>query len=294
MSEAAPRPTWNRRLRGLALKAILCYLGVVLLLLFLENFLLFPATRASTAWAPKPSSRVQDVELTTADGVRLHAWWLPVPGSKGALLYCHGNAGNLSFRGQSITALAQVLGESVLIFDYPGYGKSEGRPSEKGCYAAADAAYDWLTQTQGIAAENIILYGKSLGGGVAVELATRRPHRALILAKTFTSIPELAQELYFFIPARWLVRNRFDNLAKIGRCPRPVFIAYGDCDSLIRSPHAEKLHAAAQEPKQLFCMTGCDHNSMLSPDCLGAMYEFLHKYAPVAEPDRIPQATGEK
>jgi pimeloyl-ACP methyl ester carboxylesterase len=283
--EPSPRPGWRRRLVGLAVKGALVYLGVVILMLFLENSLLFPATRASSYWATAPSPQIQDVELTTADGVRLHAWWLPVKDSQGALLYCHGNGGNLSMRGPAILAQARELDVSVLIFDYPGYGKSEGRPGEQACYAAADAAYDWLT-TQGIAPEEIILYGKSLGGGVATELATRRPHRALVLAKTFTSIPDLAQELYPWLPARWLMRNRFDNLAKIGRCPRPVLITYGDCDSLIRQHHSEKLHAAAREPKHLEVMPGCEHNSSMPAETLRALRVFLDTHAPVKQAER--------
>src|SRR5207248_5963463 len=127
----------------------------------------------------------------------------------------------------------QQLEMPVLIFDYPGYGRSEGSPSEAGCYAAAEAAYAWLVQTQQVPPGQIILYGGSLGGGVAVELARRQPHRALILVSTFTSIPDMAQQLYPWLPARWLVRNRFDSLAKIGQCTQPVFIAHGTADGLL-------------------------------------------------------------
>lgn len=273
-----------RRLGRIIRAALICYCGVVILLLFLENFLTFHPTRASQKWMPPPVPEVHDVEFTTADGVRLHGWWLLQPGAKGALLYSHGNAGNLSYRGPAMVELAQALGQSVLIYDYPGYGRSEGRPTERNCYAAGDAAYDWLVQSAGVAPPNVILYGKSLGGGVAVELATRRPHRALILIKTFASLPDLGQELYFWLPARWFMRNRFDNLAKIGQCQRPVFIAHGDCDGLIGYHHAERLFAAANEPKRLMCLPGCAHNAYLPDDCLKEMNAFLRQYAPVGDP----------
>ena len=251
------------------------------MLLALENSLLYHPVRATEEWyLPPTNSQVEDVEVRTADGTRIHAWWCPRPGSASALLYCHGNAGNLSHRNGVVASLLDMVGESVLIFDYPGYGRSKGTPSEAGCYAAADAAYDWLTGTKAIAPDNIILYGKSLGGGVAVELATRRPHRALILVRTFTSIPDVAQKHFPFLPARWLVRNRFDSLEKIGRCHRPVFVANGDRDSLIPFALGERLFAAANEPKEFYCLEGCDHNDPFPADYFAAIRRFLDKHAP--------------
>src|SRR5262249_37012499 len=143
------------------------------------------------------------------------------------LLFCHGNGGNLSHRAWEIGEWQRRLGDSVLIFDYPGYGRSDGKPSEQGCYAAADAAYQWLLEEKHVAPEQIVIYGGSLGGAVAVELALRHDHRALVLQDTFTSIPDMAQHQYPWLPARWLVRQQFDSLAKIGQCRRPVFIAHG-------------------------------------------------------------------
>src|SRR5262249_28138161 len=157
-----------------------------------------------------------------------------------------------------VAALSQELNVSVLIFDYPGFGRSEGKPSEPGCYAAADTAYDWLSER--VPPAQIILYGKSLGGGVAVELARRRPHRALGLVKTSTSWQTRAQKMSPSLPCHWLVRNRFESINKISQCTRPVFVAHGDCDSLIPCSHGEKLYAAANEPKQFLYMPGCDHN----------------------------------
>src|SRR5262249_5841596 len=152
------------------------------------NRLVFLACPASTDWQPPPADTiVEDVWLETGDG-RMHAWWIPQPGADGALLYFHGNAGNLSHRTTLALSLRKALNVSILLVDYPGYGKSEGKPTEAGCYAVADAAYDWLTEIQKIPPERIVLFGKSLGGGVATDLASRRPHRALVLARTFTSV----------------------------------------------------------------------------------------------------------
>jgi fermentation-respiration switch protein FrsA (DUF1100 family) len=247
----------------------------------LENRLLYHRTRASNDWiAPSPGLAAQDVWLDSSDGTRIHAWWCPVAGSRRALLYCHGNARNLSHRQKNITALQQTLGESVLIFDYPGFGRSEGEPSEAGCYAAAEAAYNWLVQR--VPAERIILFGKSLGGGVATELAVRRPHAALVLAKTFTSVPDVAQRQVPVVPLRWLMRNRFDSLAKIDRCPSPLLIAHGEYDHLIPFAQAERLFAAAPAPKRFFVMKNCSHHGGLPPDFLAALAVFVKETVPVS------------
>ena len=272
--QAQPRePHWLwRTLRTIAI----VYLGVLLLLLFLENKLLYHPWKDSDGWAPPPLSlHAEDVWLPLADGTKVHAWWCPVPGARGAVLYAHGNAGNLSHRGQAAQKLQEGLGLSVLIFDYPGFGKSEGKVSEAGCYAATHAAYDWLAQQ--VPSEQIVLYGKSLGGGVMTELAVQKPHRALVLVKSFTSVPDMAQKQFPFLPARWLVRNQFNNLARIPQCPRPIFIAHGDCDSLIPLDHSRRLYAAAPEPKQFLLMPGCDHNDALPVAFYLKLAEFLGK-----------------
>jgi fermentation-respiration switch protein FrsA (DUF1100 family) len=255
----------------------------------IETRMLFFPTRASEDWlAPEEVGlHAEDVELRGLGGVRLHAWWCPGrpaidPKAEGALLYCHGNAGNLSHRAHPILEIHRMLGLPVFIFDYPGYGRSEGRPSEKGCYAAAHAACDWLAREKGVDASRLILFGESLGGGMAVELATRAHYRAAVLCRTFTSIPDMAQVQFPYLPLRWLVRNRFDNLAKIDRCSTPMFIAHGDCDSLIPYRQAQRLFEKAREPKRFFHMAGCDHVDPLRPAFYQALRDFLNETAPAS------------
>ena len=222
-----------------------------------------------------------------------HAWWCPIenwqPG-QGALLYCHGNAGNLSCRADALALWQRALGVSVLIFDYPGYGKSDGRPTEAGCYAAVDAAYRWLIDTMKVPAPRLLIFGASLGGGVAVDLASRQPHRALILAKTFTSISDMAQCLYPWLPVRWLVRNRFDNLEKISRCTAPIFIAHGTADRLVPCAQGRQLFEAASEPKHYLALEGLDHNDGLSPEFFSALRSFLDATSPTAS-GKVPAST---
>jgi fermentation-respiration switch protein FrsA (DUF1100 family) len=254
---------------------LLCYVGVNIVLMALENRLIYRPTLAHEDWVPAPFSPVEDINLTLADGTNIHGWWCPEEGAEGVLLFCHGNAGNLSHRGTGIREVQKRLGQSVLIFDYPGYGRSAGRPTEQGCYAAADAAYDWLTQTKGIRADQILLYGGSLGGAVAIDLASRKPHRALVVDKTFTSMPDVAQSLYPWLPVRWLMRNRFDNLAKIRLCRQPVFIAHGTTDDLVPFVHGKRLFAAANEPKVFLCLEGCGHNDPLPGEFFESLRGFL-------------------
>jgi pimeloyl-ACP methyl ester carboxylesterase len=267
----------------LCLAAVCAYAGLLVVLMALEDRLLYhPNRHKGMDWRPPPADLpVRDVWLSTKAGRRIHAWWHARPGARRAVLYCHGNAGNLSHHAQPIAALARILDAAVLTFDYPGYGQSEGAPSEEGCYAAADAAYDWLVGQ--VPAERIVLLGQSLGGGVATDLASRRPHQVLALFKTFTSIPDVAQRQLPFVPARWLVHNRFDNGTKIDRCGA-AFIGHGACDHLIPLAQAQRLFDAAQEPKRFFLMKGCGHHGTLAPDFLAGLADFLETLDAARQP----------
>jgi fermentation-respiration switch protein FrsA (DUF1100 family) len=242
----------------------------------LETSLLFHPIKANEGWvAPPATSLIEDVWLKATDGNRIHAWWLERDAARGVILFCHGNAGNLSYWRPEIVAFANKLGQSVLIFDYPGYGRSEGKPSEVGCYRAADAAYDWLVQSRQCAPGSITIFGESLGGGVATDLAVRKPHRALVLTKTFTSVPDMAKKMPIASVSTSLVHNQFDNLQKIGHCSGPIFIAHGDHDRLIPLSQGQKLFQAAHEPKQFFLLKGSDHNDPYPADFYVALAQFL-------------------
>jgi fermentation-respiration switch protein FrsA (DUF1100 family) len=249
----------------------------------LVRYFLFRPVSYTQDWQPPPPDlHIEDVHLS-AVGIPIHAWWAPPLGwepAQGALVYCHGNAGNLSHRGEGLRRWHQQLGVAPLIFDYPGYGRSGGRPSEAGCYAAADAAYDWLVETAHVPSEKILLYGGSLGGGVAIDVASRRPHRALVLVSTFTSLADMARKRLPWLPAGWLMRRRWDNLHKIRSCRRPVFIAHGTADRLVPFRQGERLFAAANEPKAFFPMNGYDHQHTPGPDFYEALRRFLAEYAP--------------
>jgi pimeloyl-ACP methyl ester carboxylesterase len=252
----------------------------------LDNAFVFQPNRVLDTQPIPPDLRAEDIGLRLPSGIPIHARWFPAKMCPDVILYCHGNAGNLFDRTRAVVQLRESLGESVLIFDYPGYGRSGGEPNEAGLYAAADAAYDWLVQKQGIDPHRIVLFGESLGGGVAVDLATRRPHRALVLVKTFTSVPELARQKVLWSPAKVFMASRFDNLAKIGNCPRPIFIAHGTTDHVIPFSEGERLFAATpNNMKQFLPMANADHNDPLGPEFYAALRDFL------ARVDGIPAAS---
>lgn len=277
LNMARPSATWRRRVFEWVRVLSIGYLGIMLLLMFFENSILYPATHDMQ---PPPCADVQDVDLTCANGTCVHGWWLPCSGSKSALLYLHGNGGNLTWRGNSIMKLRDRLGVSVLIVDYPGYGRSEGRPSEQGCYEAADSAYSWLVEQQGVAPKDMLIYGDSLGGGVAVDLASRREHRALILIRTFTSAPDVGARTFPWLPVRWIMRNRFASVDKIQRCYAPVFITHGDRDDVIPFTLGKQLFEAAAEPKHFHVMPGVRHNDPLPEEMFAALKTFLAQHAP--------------
>jgi fermentation-respiration switch protein FrsA (DUF1100 family) len=268
-----PPRSWLRQLRRWALLLGVVYIAVVGLLVLLENELVYMPGSAER-WTEPAGFVAEDVALRSADGTALHAWWIPNSG-EGAILFCHGQMGNLSSRGGLMKRLLR-LGMPILIFDYPGFGKSEGTPSERGCYAAADAAYDWLVAERKVPPERIVIMGKSLGGGIATDLASRRPHGALVLVMSFTSAPDVAGHLFPFVPAHLLMRNRFDNLSKMARCTGPVYLAHGDCDGKIPCEHSRKLFEAAPGPKRLFLMEGLGHEwPCVTDECMDDLAGFL-------------------
>jgi uncharacterized protein len=248
--------------------------------LSLESRLVFHPTTATEAWLKPSDPRTQDVTLASADGTRLHGWWLPPARPEaGAFLFTHGNGGNLSFRGDMAAELARLTGAGVFLVEYPGYGRSEGTPTEAGCYAAGDAAYAWVTTEGKVPPGRVVLLGESLGSGVAVDLATRHDHRALVLMCPFTSLPAAARSHYPFLPTHTLMRSRFDSLSKIGRCPRPLLVAHGTDDRVVPYWQGEALFAAANEPKEFLRLEGYHHN-LAGDEFSRAVATFLEKHPP--------------
>lgn len=254
---------------------VIAYLGAVLLLPWLENSLIFfPSKYPDGEWQPS-GLQYEDANFAAADGVKLHGWYVPAEDPIAVVLFCHGNGGNLTHREDVMRAMQRYVGATILVFDYRGYGRSEGSPSEQGVLSDARAARAWLAQRAGIAEQDIVLMGESLGGAVAVDLAAHNGARALVLENTFTSLPDMAAVHYPWLPARWLMRSRLDSLAKISQYHGPLLMAHGDADSIVPYALGEQLFAAANEPKQWVREPGIDHNDPRSPQFYDQLRQFL-------------------
>lgn len=265
---AAPAPKTKPRswLFRIVRILVLAYIGLCLLLvIFEDSFIYFPAKYPEGNWDPASiRAGSEDVWIPIAEGIRIHGWWVPgkVP-ARGTFLFSHGNAGNLTHRDEHLQELSKH-GFNVLIYDYEGYGRSDGAPNEKTCTRDGIAAFDYLTSVRKIPAREIFIFGESIGGGISVEVALQRPEAAgLILQSAFTSLPEVAQVHYPFLPARWIARTKFNNFAKIGSVKMPVRIEHGTVDEIVPFSHGERLFAAAPEPKQFVPVEGAGHNDLI-------------------------------
>ncbi len=197
----------------------------------------------------------EELTLSTTDGEHLHAWFIPHPQARATLLFAHGNAGNISHRLDSIQVFHDI-GLNVLIFDYRGYGQSTGKPSEKGTYRDAEAAWAYLTLTRGIDPGKIILFGRSLGAAVITDLATRVEPAGVILESAFLSVPDMASTIYPWLPVRWLASYRYDNGDKVTRITQPLLIIHSRGDEIIPFEQGERLFQQASEPKQFLELRG--------------------------------------
>jgi len=240
--------------------ALLAYAMLVALMwLVQERFIFYPQTGRDIVATPAARGvPYEDVVLRTSDGKQLNAWWIPADKPRGAVLLFHGNAGNISHRIE-YALMFRRLGYSTLLVDYRGYGRSTGTPTEAGTYIDADTAWRWLTTTRGVPERDIVLFGESLGGGVASWLAARHPVRALVLASTFTSAVDLGAELYSFLPVRLVSRVRYETLRRLHDVRAPVLVIHSPDDDVIPFRHGRRLFDAALEPKAMLQIAG-GHN----------------------------------
>lgn len=248
----------NLVLKTLAVVAVGYGALLALLVWFQPRLVYFPLTGTYDTTPQAQGLAFERVTLATEDGERLAAWWIPAPKpARGTVLLFHGNAGNMSHR-IDYAKMFYGLGYNTVLVDYRGYGDSTGEPSEQGTYRDAVASWQWLS-ARGIPAQDIVIFGESLGGGVATWLAVQHPPRALILASTFTSIPDLGAQVYPWLPVRWISRIHYNNLAHLENMRAPVLIAHSPGDDLIPYAHGQRLFEAAHEPKVFLELSG-GHN----------------------------------
>ena len=237
--------------------------------MFLERQMIYYPTRYPDGlWDLDAVTRssgctLEDCFFTAADGVRLHGWWCRPSHAEGVtadmvLLWFHGNAGNLSHRADLMLRLARTPVQ-VFIVDYRGYGRSEGRPSEQGLYRDGDAAWRYLTDERRMAPNRVVVFGDSLGGAVAVDLAARVSAAGLIVQSGFTSVPDMAARHFPFVP-RFLIRTRMDSLAKITDVREPKLFIHSPTDEVVPYELGRRLYEAAPEPKWFLEVPGATHN----------------------------------
>lgn len=244
--------------------AVLVYACIVLLAWLFQDRLLYLPSAAGRDWAATPEAiglEFEDVRFDTADGVELSAWWVPAMPARGSLLFFHGNAGNISHRLDSI-GIFNDLGLSVLIVDYRGYGRSGGSPSEEGTYRDAEAAWRFLVEDLGEAPGRIVVFGRSLGAAVAAHLARSAVPvpAALIVESAFTSAPDMAQQAYPFLPARWLTRFDYGTRDQVANVQCPVLVIHSEEDEIIPFSHGRSVYESAPEPKRFLAISG-GHNT---------------------------------
>jgi len=291
------RPAWL----GLRILLFLILGFVVFVMLFEDRFIYFPSKYPEGDWnVGNPPARegeiapkVEDVWMETADGVRIHGWYctprqnsggqiLQLPTSM-TLLWFHGNAGNISGRYEIVRKL-MVEKVAVFIIDYRGYGRSEGSPSEQGLYKDAMAAWNYLTSERKVAAGNIVIFGDSLGGAVAIDLAAKVEAAGLIVQSSFTSISDMAAQLMPVFP-RFILRTKMDSINKIGRVRAPKLFIHSPADEMVPYTLGRRLFEAAEEPKQFYEVKGASHNET---DAVGgrAYYEAIGNFVRACAPSQ--------
>ncbi len=221
----------------------------------------------------------EDVSIEADDGVMLHGWFINGETPK-ILLFFHGNAGNISHRLESIRQFLG-LGLSVFIIDYRGYGQSAGKTTERGLYRDGEAAWRYLVETRGARPDDVVVFGRSLGASVAARLASRRRPAALILESAFTSVPDVAEELYPWLPVRWLSRLRHPTRDDVREVRCPVLIVHSLDDEIIPYHHGERLFEAAPEPRMLLTLRGTHNDAFIRDEraYLDGLRTFLSRYA---------------
>lgn len=242
----------------------------------LETKLVYPAPRGGDAVAAEYGAEEQFI--SSFDGTRVHAWFYSVPNATQTLVFFHGNGESIESSGPWAGNLATALKANVLMFDYRGYGRSEGTPFERGIVEDGISVIDWLSEKLSMSAQHFVYVGRSLGGGVAAQVAVSRPPKALVMLSSFSSLVDVAGELMPWVPVRLLMKNRYESSIALSRMSVPLLVVHGDADRLIPLTLAKKMYdAASTATKQWFVLPGKGHNDIGMDDFLPALEGFLRK-----------------
>ncbi len=237
---------------------LLIYAGFGVVLYFTQTMLIFPGGRSVHTTPAAYNWEYDEIEVEPAPDETSHGWYVYADDSRGVVLFSTGNAGTIADRMVSIGQFRD-LGFDVCIYDYGGYGKSSGRPSEKRLYADIRAFWYYLTEERGVEPDRIVLFGRSLGSGPTCELATEVRPGAIILESAFLSVASMAREMFPVYPARLMVRHRFDNAAKIGDADAPLLFIHSHDDEIVSFRQGRELYELAPQPKEFLEIRG-GHN----------------------------------
>lgn len=272
-----------RRLLVVAVALLVLYALASVMLYIKQDGLVYQvhATNQQITNTPKSIGLVYDeLTLTTTDQIRLHAWYVPAKQARATVLYLHGNASNISHCLDTL-AMLNAMQLNVLIIDYRGFGQSQGEPSEAGTYLDAEAAWEFLHIQKGLANKQIIVFGRSLGGGIATYIASQHQPGLVILESTFTSVPDLGSEQYPWLPVHWLAKIHYNSLQRIPLIHSPLLVMHSPQDRLIPYHHGQQLFAKAAIPKQwLQLQGGHGHGNQSTQDYAAMITHFIDQYLP--------------
>jgi len=241
---------------------LIAYLAICILLFILQKHLIFFPDKNITFTPRDVGLLYEDIFCETSDRVKLHGWYIPADSAKNVLLFCHGNAGNISNRLESIK-LFNALALNVFIFDYRGFGKSTGSVDEPGTYLDVEAAWEYLLKEKGFRPDQIIIFGRSLGSGIASALASQKKAGALILESSFTSLPDLGAEIYPLFPIRILARYKYPTIDRLKNITSPILFIHSRNDEIIPFSHGEENYKMAGKPKQFLEISGSHNDGFL-------------------------------
>ena len=247
---------------SIAVVLFIAYWGWGLILYLMQSTFLYSPVREVTYTPDELGLDFEQVAFKSDDGLQLSGWYIPVENSELTVLFCHGNGGNMMHRLDSINILYN-LGLNCFIFDYRGYGNSEGKPSEEGTYLDVMAAYKWLTEEKKVSPANIIIFGRSLGGSIAAQLASKVEAMSLIIESTFTSYADIGKKFYPYMPVRWFARFSYKTIDYVKDVHCPVMMIYSRNDEVVPFEFGLELYEAANEPKEFVEIFGSHNDGFL-------------------------------
>ncbi|RIK82678.1 MAG: alpha/beta hydrolase [Planctomycetota bacterium] len=284
MSLPSPWRSGGRRAWRIARPLLAIYLTVVLMFALLERLLVYPAPRLDGADCVAADLPYEDVFFAAEDGTRLHGWYVPHPQPRAVVLFAHGNGENVASLAPLLRLLHDRVAVTTFAWDYRGYGRSGGKPHEENLLSDARTAQRWLAARAGVRPEDVVVYGRSLGGGVAVGLASQHLVRGLVLERTFAGLVETAAHHFPWLPVRWLMKNRFPSIERIASYRGPLLQSHGTADEVVPFDMGRRLfEAAGSANKRFITCEGADHNCPQPDDFYDALVEFLDSLPPVAD-----------